>query len=112
MELNQILATNIRHLRDRKKMSQAQLAEELDLSLNAIGRIERGLLSPSLKTIQNICSVFRISASELFHVELTQKHTPTEQTSRTHDMLRINSVLGRMTDKEVSQAAKLLEALK
>lgn len=112
MELNQILATNIRHLREQKKMSQARLAEDLDLSLNAVGRIERGLLSPSLKTIQNICTVFRVSASELFHVELTQKYTFEDHTNRTQDMLRINSVLGRMTDKEISQAAKLLEALK
>ncbi len=112
MDINQILATNIRHLRDLKKISQAQLAEELDLSLNAVGRIERGLLSPSLKTIQNICFVCKISASELFDVEFPQNHTIKDRSNRASDLLQINSVLVRMTDKEIRQASKLLQALK
>ena len=49
MNLKTILGKNVKYYRYRKKYTQEQLAEILDVSTNYIGRLERGQHSPSLE---------------------------------------------------------------
>lgn len=53
---------NIRVFRLKKKMTQEQLAEKTELSLNYIGMIERGDKIPSLETFIRILNVLEVSA--------------------------------------------------
>lgn len=59
MNLKQIVAANVRQLRKTHNMTQSQLAEELDLSLDMVGRMERELIVPSFKTLEGLCRVFQ-----------------------------------------------------
>jgi len=51
-----LLGQKIRKLRNLHHMSQANLAELIDVSTNYIGQIERGDRKPSLETLVALCN--------------------------------------------------------
>ncbi|NOS56420.1 MAG: helix-turn-helix transcriptional regulator [Cyclobacteriaceae bacterium] len=56
---------HLRKVRIENSLSQEQLANDADIPINQIGRIERGEINPSLSTLDAIAKAFRISLSEL-----------------------------------------------
>lgn len=48
-------------------MTISQLAEAAELSDNYIGFIERGMRSPTIKTLVKIAGVLKVDISEFFH---------------------------------------------
>lgn len=56
----------VRRLRQRKGLSQEQLADESELDRSYIGGVERGERNPSLVAITKIASGLGVSLSELF----------------------------------------------
>ncbi len=57
---------HLKNLRIEKKISQEDLANESDLSLSQISRIERGIISSSLSQLISISKSLNISLSQLF----------------------------------------------
>lgn len=57
----------IKELRLNKKLSQEMLANDADIPINQIGRIERAEISTSLKTIFKIAKALDITIIELFN---------------------------------------------
>lgn len=57
----------IRSIRTQKKLSQASVAEQLDISTNAYSKIERGETTPSLERIQQIANIFQIDIIDLLN---------------------------------------------
>ena len=55
------LGKKIRSLRLTNHLSQAELAESIDVSTNYIGQIERGDRKPSLETLVSLCEVLHTS---------------------------------------------------
>jgi transcriptional regulator with XRE-family HTH domain len=47
-------------------MTQARLAEKSGLSLDMIGRLERGQAAPSFKTIDKLCDILAVPPEALF----------------------------------------------
>ena len=68
-ETVRLLGERIRDLRKQAGLSQEQLAEHAEISLDACGRLERGEVNPNLKTLGGIADTFRISLSELFQFQ-------------------------------------------
>lgn len=62
---NKILAANIRAERNRKELTQAQLAEMIDVSESTISLIERGIQTPSIFLVFDIAQVLNININEL-----------------------------------------------
>ena len=62
---NTILADNIRAERNRKKISQATLAEKVNVSESTISLIERGLQTPSVFLVYDIANVLEININDL-----------------------------------------------
>ena len=56
------VGTRLKKARIDKKMTQAQLAEAVDLSDNYISSIERGKAIPSLETFIMICNALDVTA--------------------------------------------------
>ena len=50
-EVRKVFGDQVRLFRTRKRLTQADLAERTDLSLDMIGRIERGVASPSFNSM-------------------------------------------------------------
>ena len=59
------LGKNIKKRRKELKLSQQELADKLELSLNFVGKIEVAFSKPSLDTVINIAKVLDISVSDL-----------------------------------------------
>ncbi len=60
------LGLNIKDERSRKDLSQAKLSEKINISVNSISAIERGVQIPNAVTIYNIAKVLQVSLDELF----------------------------------------------
>lgn len=56
-----LLGQRIRQQRNSLHISQAELAERIDVSTNFIGQIERGDRKPSLETLVSLCNAMGVS---------------------------------------------------
>ena len=65
MDFYKMLGKNIKMRRKKLGLTQQQLAEKLDLSLNFIGKIEVAFSKPSLDTLIQIADALETSVSEL-----------------------------------------------
>ncbi|MCC0022868.1 MAG: helix-turn-helix transcriptional regulator [Hyphomicrobiaceae bacterium] len=100
------IGIRIKALRKDRGLTQAQLAERTDRSLDTISAIERGVNYPGIDTALAIAGVFGVSLPEL--VEFDPKIT----SSRRAEMLAEISVdLRKLTDKELAKAAEIVRAL-
>ena len=60
-----LIGLNIKNCRNRMKLTQAQLAEIVDLSTNHISHIESGSSKMSLDTLIDICNALNVSPNEI-----------------------------------------------
>jgi transcriptional regulator with XRE-family HTH domain len=68
-DLRAILSRNIRLYRNRRSLSQADLAEKADISITFLSNIERGNKWPYPDTLVNIAKSLDIEVFELFKSE-------------------------------------------
>lgn len=61
----EMIGLRIRYHRIRNKLSQENMAHQVNISRVHIGYIERGERAPSLKTLINIANVLEVSVDEL-----------------------------------------------
>jgi len=61
---------HVRQLREKKNMSQQDLANDCSMSKRQIGRIERGEINTSLGTIINIANALDIEPKDLLNFTL------------------------------------------
>lgn len=55
----------IREYRDEKKLTQAEVAEKLDISVTAYSKIERGLTELTLLRLYQLVEIFEVDVTEL-----------------------------------------------
>lgn len=68
-----IIGKNIKQIRLLKNLTQEELAEKLDKSVNFISLIERGESGISISTIIDICNALQINSDELFNGLINKK---------------------------------------
>jgi transcriptional regulator with XRE-family HTH domain len=61
------LGQHLRGLRKMHELSLEQLAERCGLSVGALSQIERGLTSPTMRSLRRLSEVFNVPMSQLFH---------------------------------------------
>lgn len=71
-ELIKALGNRIRELRLKNNMSQEDLANEADIPLSQIGRIERGENNPTISTIYVICQALEIELKVLVDFKIAK----------------------------------------
>ena len=64
-ERNKIFARNLKAERYRKNLTQAELAEKVNVCESTISLIERGLQTPSVFLVYDISKILEIEMSEL-----------------------------------------------
>ncbi|MCP4361086.1 MAG: helix-turn-helix transcriptional regulator [Chloroflexi bacterium] len=78
-------ANVLRELRLKKGFSQETFAFEVGIHRTYVSQLERGLKSPSLKTIQKIGRVLDVTLSELMslvEIEMNKESSSSVQTDR------------------------------
>lgn len=77
MKLGQILADNIRRLRNEQGLTQEELADRCQINRNYVGMIERRENSPTVDMLEKLAKAFNIPATSLLE--------PPERAKRSRD---------------------------
>ena len=75
-EIHLRFGKRIKHLRRLRNLTQAQLAEKLDLSINYISQIETGEATPTFKTLFLLAQGLDVEMKDLFDFQLESKAKP------------------------------------
>ena len=94
---HQEIGLNIARLRDQRGMAQVDLAEELGISKNSVGAIERGETDFRISTLISACDAFDVSPSEI----LPDRLKP--ESSLDRDMQKLADKLSGLTPYQRSQ---------
>lgn len=65
-DVSKVVGENIRYNRNQKGLSQEQLGFKAELNSSYIGEIERGIKSPTLKTLNKIVNALDITFEDIF----------------------------------------------
>lgn len=84
-----VIGQNIKQIRLLKNLTQEELAEKLDKSINFISLIERGESGISISTIIDICNALQINSDELFN-GLIDKQVVTDDAFITNSLNMFN----------------------
>ncbi|MEW6213997.1 MAG: helix-turn-helix transcriptional regulator [Nitrospirota bacterium] len=67
------LGAQLAKIRKERGLTQSELAELIDVTIETISRLERGVSVPSLKTLENISNVLNVPLKNIFDFEYPQK---------------------------------------
>ena len=107
MGLRGTFGANVRHYRKGRGLKQHALADRAGLSVNMVGRIERGEASPSLETIERIAAALDVPAAALFGAGTPAAPSP----ERGRLLQRLHGQLARLDDDALARAVKLIRAM-
>jgi transcriptional regulator with XRE-family HTH domain len=65
-EAKQLLGKRVRYLRRLRNLTQAKLAEKIELSVNYISEIENGTASPSFEVLVKLANILDTDMKGLF----------------------------------------------
>lgn len=77
--IDKSFSTVLRRLRIKKGLSQEEFGFEADLHRTYVSQLERGLKSPSLKTLSKISNVLGISLTELMALVERESNVSSDQ---------------------------------
>ena len=66
VELRLLLGKRVNYLRRLANLTQSQLAEKANLSVNYVSEIETGIASPTLKTLLKLSQELNVEMRDLF----------------------------------------------
>lgn len=89
------IITGIRLL---KGLTQAQLAEKINVSVETISRMERGVAFPSLKTVEKIADALNVPVKAFFEFD---EHKPKDQAFE-RELSKLTSFLRTRKVKEIA----------
>ncbi len=65
LKTQQHIGKKLREMRERKNLSQGEVASASEISLYYYGGIERGEENPTITVLENICKVLKIKSSDI-----------------------------------------------
>jgi len=69
LSLGDIVARNLRRLRQQRGLTQEELADEVGINRNYVGMIERGENSPTVAMIERLARALKVDPITLFKRE-------------------------------------------
>ena len=100
--LPQRFGKHIRSLREARELTQENLAERSNVSVDAVARVESGRMVPSLTTLSKLADGLDLSLASLFE---------TFEREQRRDVVEVADYLARRTAKEVRVARRVLRAM-
>lgn len=102
----QAIAKKIKETRKRANMTQAELAERINISTNAVAKLENNLMAASLQTLVNIANELSIDINYLL---LDEGKADIEQTST--DVF-LDSLFSKLSQKDKEFIIHTINGLK
>jgi len=103
-DLRKIFGNGLRQARKTRKLSQAQLAEKAKLSVDMVGRLERGAVSPSFDTIGQLTKALGVPVIALFG----GRQDEAIKGDRARLLQGIDAVLARLNDQDLRRLSRLI----
>lgn len=100
------IAKRVKKVRDGEGLTQAEFAEKLDISTNAIAKLETNRMTASLRTLVNICNVFHIDINYFLRDDQEQAGEADELE------LLLASRLHSLSDKDKVFLLRVIEGLR
>ena len=69
MNINTVIANNVKRLRKLKKLSQKQVSLTADIPQGQYSRTENGKVTPTIPTLEKLANVFEVNISEFFKTD-------------------------------------------
>lgn len=98
------IGKRVKELRRPTELTQENLAQRLHMNVGSIGRIERGLASPAIETIEAIARVFEIDLAVFFTF-------PTEKGEQTRLDIEILSKLKELSQEDKKAIKDIIDRL-
>ena len=100
-----IIGSQVRHYRTDRNWTQGELAEKADLSLDMIGRLERGTATPSLDSLFRLASVLEVPPAVLLGgLPLDDRG----ELERERKLQKILAALGRVETRDLDRIERIL----
>jgi transcriptional regulator with XRE-family HTH domain len=103
-DLRRSIGIAARAARMSLRMTQAEVANAVDVVPEVYGRIERGMLMPSVPTLVAIAKALRVSPADLLG------WPPTNEAKRSAGYERVLALLDRLGERELKRARAVLDA--
>lgn len=106
-DLKRIVGLRIRGERLARGITQEQLSEHINRTVETVSNLERGKAWPGIDTLLQICSVFQITIAELFENE-----DVSHPSRRRMDLqARMRVLMDSLTDSDLEIAVRQVEVL-
>ncbi len=105
--IENIIGQRIAKYRDSRELTQAELAEMIEVAPETISRMERGISIPSIKTLEKIAHVLQVRIVDFFTNELV----PKKSNKRDSEISKILVFLQNKEIGEIRLALKMIKSL-
>jgi transcriptional regulator with XRE-family HTH domain len=105
-DMEKQIGERIAQFRRERGLTQAQLAERIDVATETISRLERGSSIPSVKTLYAISSALDVDLKDFFEIKLRRK------TSKTASDIELGKVITLLKPKSAEEIKVGYEVLK
>ncbi|MBI1824536.1 MAG: helix-turn-helix transcriptional regulator [Nitrospirae bacterium] len=112
-EIDKQLGVRIKQIRKSVKLTQGKLAESVNLSVEYISRLERGVSEPSFKTLQMLAEALNVTLKDLldFRGPVTFKDKKQEAKQKAKLIEAISTELKGMEPRELSAVYQVIKSL-
>lgn len=108
MDLKTRVKLRIKAIRKHKGLTQAQLAELIGRSEDAVCNLERGVSLPSMETIQNLAEKLNVPIEDFFDIDDSSSQGGSQ---RARLMIELKEIARSLKDTDLDLAVKLLNVL-
>lgn len=106
MELQILFGANVRNHRKAMGLTQEALAERVDVSMETIGKIERGAAAPTFATAEKLAVALQVQVTTLFG----NQSESLPEGGRGKLLAHISQSLSGMNDEQLSRISKMIDA--
>jgi len=103
VDIKKIFGSRIAEIRNKRRMTQDQLAEKMEISPKYLSSIERGKENPTLNTLINFAQCLGVDLGVIF--SFSQIEDPSKRKSS------INSLLTKADEDQLKLALKILSSI-
>lgn len=104
------IAKKVKEARHLANLTQAELAEKIGISTNAVAKLENNLMSASIQTLVNIANVLNIDMNCLFLNDAPSAGNGKEQDTSLD--LFLDSLIGNLSPKDKDFIVNVINILK
>lgn len=106
--IKKIFGVHLFQLRNEAGMTQANLAEKTNLSVDSISRIERGERAPSLESIEKLSNALNVKSSELFNFDGEEVAALSESPFESLELWKLPRNKRSKQVKKITEIAKIV----